>query len=284
MAQKFRNNAASSLGVALSDSDTTLTLQSGHGARFPEIIGPDFTWLVLEDAAGNLEVIKVSAHAAAALTMTIERGQQGTAARAWAMGDLVELRPTASEATNWETAYQEFVAAKGAAPSLAAAVLRYVAGLTATLQANGFTVTGLAAPSAPSDACTRAYADGLSFAAALPSQTGKAGRMVRTDGSDATWEDPWGPVSSLTGAAGLALRTAYHVDTSGGAFACTLPAGAAGDWVLLRDTGGVCAVHNLTLTPTGGNLVHGAAQDYVMDVSGESVLLIVDATKGWVRG
>lgn len=90
--------------------------------------------------------------------------------------------------------------------------------------------------------------------------------------------------ATLTGTATLASGGVYHVDTTGGAFTATLPPSpAAGDWVLLRDTARNCATANLTLDRNGSN-VYGAAQNYVMDVSGETVLLIVDATLGWIRG
>lgn len=90
--------------------------------------------------------------------------------------------------------------------------------------------------------------------------------------------------ASLTGTATLASGGVYHVDTTGGAFTATLPPSpAAGDWVLLRDVARNCAAANLTLDRNGAN-VYGAAQNYVMDVSGETVLLIVDSTLGWIRG
>ena len=90
--------------------------------------------------------------------------------------------------------------------------------------------------------------------------------------------------ASLTGTATLASGGVYHVDTTGGSFTATLPPSpAAGDWVLLRDVARNCATANLTLDPNGAN-VYGAEQNYVMDVSGENVLLIVDATLGWIRG
>lgn len=60
-------------------------------------------------------------------------------------------------------------------------------GLTQSLAANGFRINGLPAPAAPDDAVTKSYADGLSFAAALPAQAGNAGKEIITDGTTASW-------------------------------------------------------------------------------------------------
>jgi hypothetical protein len=90
-----KNNAYSSLAGALSAVDTTMTVETGHGDRFPVIAGDDWTYITLEDASSNREIIKVTARASASDTMTIERGQEGTTARAWNAGDSVEQRLTA---------------------------------------------------------------------------------------------------------------------------------------------------------------------------------------------
>lgn len=73
--------------------------------------------------------------------------------------------------------------------NLAANFARYVlySAATANLNMANFKITGLGTPTATTDAVTKAYADGLSFAAALPSQTGNAGGMIETDGTTAFW-------------------------------------------------------------------------------------------------
>lgn len=85
--------------------------------------------------------------------------------------------------------------------SLAANFARYVVasvGLTANFSAGGFKITNLGTPTAASDAATKGYADGLSFAAALPAQGGQAGKFVTTDGTSASWADPLPARSAAT--------------------------------------------------------------------------------------
>ncbi len=102
MPQIFGNNAASTLSSVLAIGGTTAFVQTGHGSRFPVVSGLDFAYCSLEDSAGNIEIVKVTAHTSGSTSLTILRGQQGTAARTWASGDLIELRMTAAEATRWE--------------------------------------------------------------------------------------------------------------------------------------------------------------------------------------
>ena len=95
MAQLFKNNAFSFLAGALTNSSTTLTVVTSHGDRFPAVTAPDFAMVTLQDAANNIEIVKVTARTAGADSMTIQRAQEGTTARAWSIGDIVELRVTA---------------------------------------------------------------------------------------------------------------------------------------------------------------------------------------------
>jgi len=94
MAQLFKNNAFSALAASLTNVATTLTVSTGHGDRFPAVTGADFFMLTLQDASNNVEIVKVTARTAGADSMTIVRAQEGFTARAWNMGDVVELRVT----------------------------------------------------------------------------------------------------------------------------------------------------------------------------------------------
>lgn len=84
----------------------------------------------------------------------------------------------------------EVVAARDGQPSVLAAInLRIKAsqGLTQALAANGYRITGLPAPVAADEPATKAFAEGLAFAPALPGQAGNAGKEVVTDGTTAAW-------------------------------------------------------------------------------------------------
>lgn len=96
MPQTFTNNAVSTLAAAILVGDTSLTLATGDGARFPALAGGDYFLLTLE--AGPLvtdarEIVRVTARAGDVLTVT--RAQEGTTAQGWASGTVAELRMTA---------------------------------------------------------------------------------------------------------------------------------------------------------------------------------------------
>jgi hypothetical protein len=92
--QLFKNNALSTLSVAVtSNSQATLTLQTGHGARFPSPLAPAYFMVTLDDGT-NIEICKCIARATDALTVL--RGMEGTTAQAsFATGTKVQLRLTA---------------------------------------------------------------------------------------------------------------------------------------------------------------------------------------------
>lgn len=90
------NNAQSVLAAGISASATSLTLNTGTGALFPSpVSGTSFFKLTLIDAAtGQLtEIMHVTARTGD--TMTIERGQEGTTARAWSANDIAANMMTA---------------------------------------------------------------------------------------------------------------------------------------------------------------------------------------------
>lgn len=93
MAQLFANNAAGKLLSGISDTDTTLTLQTSQGALFPSPSGGDFFLVTLFEAGEtNHEIVRCTGRSGDALTVT--RAQEGTTARTFATGTSVELRLT----------------------------------------------------------------------------------------------------------------------------------------------------------------------------------------------
>ena len=94
MGVKVTNNAFGTLSSAINTSATTITLDSGQGARFPTLGASDYFYGTLVDTSNNLEIVKVTARSTDSLTVT--RAQDGTTATAFAIGDRFELRPVAA--------------------------------------------------------------------------------------------------------------------------------------------------------------------------------------------
>lgn len=94
MGVKFANNAFGTLNASIASGDASLTLSSGQGARFPSLSSGNYFYATLIDTSNNLEVVKCTARSSDVLTIT--RAQESTTARAFAVGDRVELRVTAA--------------------------------------------------------------------------------------------------------------------------------------------------------------------------------------------
>ena len=104
MSRRYTDNALTTLAGALAIGGTTLTVLTGKGDNFPSIAGRgaagsalDYFVITMEDSAGNREKIKVEERAGGSDVLgsagyPLARGYDGTAPRAWAAGDLVDLR------------------------------------------------------------------------------------------------------------------------------------------------------------------------------------------------
>lgn len=101
MALIIANNAESTLAASLGGlvTDRTLVIKTIDAPEFPTInpggVGSDYGPLTLEDAAGNIEIVYIARHDAGSSTFTVDRGQEGTTIRAWALNDMVSMRLTA---------------------------------------------------------------------------------------------------------------------------------------------------------------------------------------------
>lgn len=91
--QLFQNNAKGTLSVAVTtNSQASITLQTGQGAKFPTPSAPSYYSVTLDDGT-NIEVLLVVARASDVLTVL--RGQEGTTAQSsFAIGTKCELRLT----------------------------------------------------------------------------------------------------------------------------------------------------------------------------------------------
>jgi hypothetical protein len=90
----FTNFAHSQLAAGINSSATTILLEAGHGARFPNPSGGDFFYVTLENASLVREIVKVTGRSTDSLT--IVRGQDNTTAASWSAGDTVALRLNAA--------------------------------------------------------------------------------------------------------------------------------------------------------------------------------------------
>lgn len=140
MAVLTANNAYSTLGGSISNSATTIPLATGTGVRFPVVTAPDVLYVTFQDGANNIEVVKCTAHTAGADSFTAVRAQDGTTARAWNIGDVVEARLTSGVIndlkTDIKTDVQTAVAAVTVQKSSATGAAHIPAGTTAQRDAS----------------------------------------------------------------------------------------------------------------------------------------------------
>lgn len=93
-AQKFANNASSLLAASIDEVETTIQVDSGYGALFPDPGTGEYFVIALENATGDIEICKVTDRASD--LFTVVRGWEDTVAQAWTVGvTRVELRNTA---------------------------------------------------------------------------------------------------------------------------------------------------------------------------------------------
>lgn len=98
MAALYTNNASTVLASGITNSATSLTVQTGNGSKFPNPTGSDYFMCTLQGISGTpVEIVKVTARSTD--TFTIVRAQEGTTASAFNANDIVELRVTAGEMT-----------------------------------------------------------------------------------------------------------------------------------------------------------------------------------------
>lgn len=93
----FNTLAQSRIDAAITASDVSITLIPGGAVNFlPGWTSSKEFYCTLVDASANREIIKVTAISGD--IFTIERGQDGTSARAWPAGSLIDQRLVAANA------------------------------------------------------------------------------------------------------------------------------------------------------------------------------------------
>lgn len=96
MGVQIKNNAYSTLLVGINSTATSISLAVGEGAHFPaaSVASGNYFYATILDTSNNLEIVKVTDRTND--TLTVVRGQDGTTARSFSLGDRVELRVTAA--------------------------------------------------------------------------------------------------------------------------------------------------------------------------------------------
>ena len=94
---QFSNNAATTLGSAISSTATTITVAAGTGAIFPTLSTGQYFTATMFTAGSSTEIPNeiVYVTARSGDTMTVLRGQEGTTAQVWNVGDNFANFPTA---------------------------------------------------------------------------------------------------------------------------------------------------------------------------------------------
>ena len=95
------NNASAAIASSITSSSTTIILAAGQGSEFPAPGATDYFYATLVDSSNNLEIVKVTNRSTD--TLTVVRGQDGTSARAYTAGNLLELRLVAGVINDLQT-------------------------------------------------------------------------------------------------------------------------------------------------------------------------------------
>ena len=127
-------------------------------------------------------------------------------------------------------------------------------------------------------------------ASGAPAQlsAGTSGYYLKTQGASAN--PVWAEVSAGTSwqSAQTSTFTAatgkgYPVNTSGSAITVNLPAGAAGNYIVVTDYAGTFGTNNCTIAANGSEKINGSTDNIVCTYSRASyTLTYVDATQGWI--
>lgn len=102
MAQfQITNFGDSILAAGIAPGDTSISIATGTGSRFPALGAGDWFYAVLVDVSANREIVKVTARVTDTLTVT--RAQEGTTALSFAVGSVIR-------ATLTKQAFEDYMA------------------------------------------------------------------------------------------------------------------------------------------------------------------------------
>lgn len=92
MGIQLKNNASTTVPLAISSTATSLVVAAGTGGEFPSLGASDYFYATIQDVSNNFEIVKVTARTDD--TMTIVRAQEGTLAIPFPANSRFELRVT----------------------------------------------------------------------------------------------------------------------------------------------------------------------------------------------
>jgi hypothetical protein len=92
MAIKLTNNASTTVPLAVTSTQTSITVATGTGLEFPILGAGDYFYATIQDVNNNFEIVKVTARTDDAMTMV--RAQESTLAIPFAANSRFELRVT----------------------------------------------------------------------------------------------------------------------------------------------------------------------------------------------
>jgi microcystin-dependent protein len=124
MALKILNSVFATLGANINNAVAAIPLTAGQGARFGAFGAGDYAYATLVNSSNVLEIVKITAIVGDSLTVL--RGQDGTAAQAYSAGDRIECRPCNAAI---KAAMQEASLANSAAMATADGGLTYTGNL-----------------------------------------------------------------------------------------------------------------------------------------------------------
>lgn len=92
MGIKLTNNASTTVPLAISSTDTSLSVAAGTGAQFPVLGTGDYFFATIQDVNNHFEIVRVTARIDDVMTVT--RGQESTLAIPFPANSRFEVRVT----------------------------------------------------------------------------------------------------------------------------------------------------------------------------------------------
>lgn len=277
---KFTNFARTALAVGVGSGDVTMSVTGGTGALFPALTAGQYFYAVLENAALDREIVKVTARSTDTLTVT--RGQDNTTARAWVAGDIVSLRLNAAAIE--EAVVGTLLVANNLSDVADAAVARANLGAQATgsyaasgVNADITSLTALTAGGLPNNSVLTADIADAQITPAKLSQPSTLGTSVATTSGtshDFTGIPSWvKKITVMFSVVSTNGTSPIQVQIGAGSVSNSGYVGTAGG---VTNTGNVMGVTSFT---TGFGVVHafGASNQ---TVSGSLVLTLLNSATG----